>query len=644
MTIIGNLHTLSRLVEQKSHSNQIMVKQKTLFSFFQKKDNDKKHVIAVVPTIPVQPKTEQDSSEPPSPLAKNPGKQEICEDVNSDTADATPLDGYSKTIVSDEERSLITPSKDQAQAPIENKRENHNPKTTDENSHLSEYEKLRLRNIKRNHDRLVALGLIEPSAECLATSSDRQDSSQRQSKKRKKANKIKNASTTLPLRRSVRNRNMPVDMVSQEKETVQQQLIVEKEEDDEEQFKDSPLVQYSMQSDSTTRWKSSTPQLNDKLSSFVPTGPRLLSPKANLAIYSLDIFTTKRDAPIEWVVGAGKSGIISIWNCSNPEIVDNGLDPIISWKSHGGRWVADAMFSPSSDLNSSNATNSSPFHLLTAANDGKVCLWDVRSLSCNTGAPRKLATTGSSLHTGGIFSMHTNSEGSNYSDVLVCTGSKDKTLAVSTLESITYSEVCRPIFVSRHHTSKVGCVQLQGHGSSLIGSASDDGSIAVHDFRSQAVVTDIDFAHDTPHSIVWDPYNSHSFISAGHDPTIHSWDLRNLKEPQESYHGHVPLTTKKCKRIHRPCIFKSIGQEDNNYILSGSEKSGCLSIFQPKFRGDTNHKHSQISVYSRGYLPDDCGDAGCVAVHGSYVAVAVDGGEILVLEPRSSKDESSQKN
>ena len=581
---------------------------------------------------------------------------------------------------------------------------------------LSEYEKLRLRNMKRNHDRLVALGLIDPAMESL----QQQESSacQAQSKRRKKSNKAKIACTnaaSVPLRRSARNRNGTDVIIGEESienqtsnNNPQQQQQYEKEVNDKnrmeevDQFQDSPIVQYSMKIDRNNGTKmhlKSSPACQQqqeqhckgKLKSFMPRSkyPKLLSPKVNHAVYSLDIYTAymgsesiedynQSNIPMEWIVGAGKGGLVSIWNCSNSDVptdtnedreldhnIDNyhdqdGLEPVMSWKSHGGRWVADAIFIPSktNDLNSSYSNNTNdnnngerPSHLLTAANDGKVCLWDVRSLSTRTGAPKNVATTGSSLHKGGIFSMHTNSKGNNYSDLLVCTGSKDKTLAVSTLDSIASSgigdgRVTRPIFVSKHHSAKVGCVQMKGNGSTLIGSASDDGSVAVHDYRSQNIVADVDYAHDKPHSVVWDPYHSFTFLTAGYDPTIHSWDLRQLKKPLKSYHGHVPISVKNCKRIHRPCYFRPNGgctvtEIENKYILSGGERSGCLSIFQESFlSGDENHTQSSqnkhIPVYSRGCLPEDCEDTGCIVVFGNDMAVTVNGGDILILESKYS--------
>lgn len=43
-----------------------------------------------------------------------------------------------------------------------------------------------------------------------------------------------------------------------------------------------------------------------------------------------------------------------------------------------------------------------------------------------------------------------------------------------------------------------------------------------------------------------------------------------------------------------------------------------------------------MPVYSRGKLPEDCGDAGTLATQDQFVAVAVDGGEVLILTPDSS--------
>ncbi len=457
---------------------------------------------------------------------------------------------------------------------------NENTGTFQANEGISEYEKLRLRNIKRNHERLVALGLADPMSDPLnplmgrngnGTNEGRHTSKSKSKKRRRAQNGAGNGiaqstmTPTVPLRRSTRKRGMKVpDQGSALDDVIDStEMHVEKEaEQEQEQFKDSPLVQYEITSSSTSHSKIELEEKKPgKISSLVPYGQRLLSPKANHAIYSLDIFKASSlcsgngddghdslynsaSSNIDWIVGAGKSGIISIWNhlsmhkntsesksCdmvissgTSHEAEENeqehtGSEPIISWKGHGGRWIADARFVPAFGESGSNRIYSQPSHLLTAANDGCVCLWDVRSISCQTGAPKCVSTTSKTLHRGGIFSMDVSACTGNSNEIHVCTGSKDKTVAVTTLESITHGKACKPLFVSHHHSAKVGCVAMQqlqlnsGFRSNLIGSTSDDGLVAIHDVRCKTVVNSMTNAHKKPHSIVWHPNKEHLFMT-----------------------------------------------------------------------------------------------------------------------------------
>ncbi len=60
-------------------------------------------------------------------------------------------------------------------------------------------------------------------------------------------------------------------------------------------------------------------------------------------------------------------------------------------------------------------------------------------------------------------------------------------------------------------------------------------------------------------------------------------------------------------------------------------------MYQLDKLGDEQQKErSELqSVFSRGKLPQDVGDIGSLAIHGNEVAVAVDGGEVLLLSPKA---------
>ena len=127
--------------------------------------------------------------------------------------------------------------------------------------------------------------------------------------------------------------------------------------------------------------------------------------------------------------------------------------------------------------------------------------------------------------------------------------------------------------------------------------------------------------------------------SAGMDEVVKLWDLRNTSSPVASYHGHVPGGGKKLKRIHRPVFYNVSAAAASSFILSGGEGSRAVSMFRlgPGGSVDGGSEGRPQSVFSRGKLPVDAGDVGCLAVAngGREVAAAVDGGEVLLLSPGS---------
>jgi WD40 repeat protein len=221
-------------------------------------------------------------------------------------------------------------------------------------------------------------------------------------------------------------------------------------------------------------------------------------------------------------------------------------------------------------------------------------------------------------------------------ECLIATGSKDKSIAVSKLSLLAGADHSKKAtsWRSQFHTGKVASVSFSSSSiNPLIASASDDGLVAIHDMRMNDVVVSLENTHVRPHSAVWKPSSDSIFATAGLDDVIKLWDLRNTAEPVMSFQGHVPISgmNKKLKRIHRPTFF-NVSSE--SFILSGGENSHSISMF----RVDEENvvEDALRSVFSRGKLPDGSGDVGSMAVHSSSdVAVTTEGGEVIVLTPRT---------
>ena len=541
----------------------------------------------------------------------------------------------------------------------------------------SEYELMRERNIARNNARLKALGLF-------VESSHLSSSKQQQRKRRTKASVVANTQVTNkaantiiePTRRSSRLSGVKMNYTDDSIGHVMNQqedsyAFKDRAIDDvdvqqkEEQFKVSPLFDYQMNdavtssttidTDTTTTTSevggNNNVSNNGKIKSLVPLGKRLVPPAGLNAIYSLQFYnnlhgttTTTTNTSSSWLVGAGKSGIISVWDCNNSsrtmkeeEDQISYVEPVLSWKGHGGRWIADARFlqpSPSVlDSSSSSNVQRAPSRLLTAGNDGTVCHWDLSTTSLTTGAPRLLHQTNKSLHVSGIFSMDVKAQ-QQQEDCWIVTGSKDKSIAVTKLSRLADGE--GTTWRSQFHTAKVASVSFSSSTiNPLIASASDDGFVAIHDMRqngSSSAVASLENSHVKPHSAVWKPSSDSIFITAGLDDVIKLWDVRNTEKPVMSFHGHVPTSGKKLKRIQRPTFF-TVGSD--SFILSGGENSHAISMFQDDEEDNAVSNASLRSVFSRGKLPDGCGDVGSMAVHSNQVAVTVEGGEVIILTTKS---------
>lgn len=406
---------------------------------------------------------------------------------------------------------------------------------TDDKSGLSEYELLRLRNIERNNARLRALGLLSPHCDT------RLERKRPQSSTRKRQ-KIKGTAITrsMPTRRSLRNKSISdqtnkTGVFHLESASDDVTITTTATVADEEEYEASPVFQYHMEKTSNIEEDAETSSLKFKKSAIAkstdvdfqhtclePTGKRLIPPKGLGAIYTMQFYSSTLDGGMDmqrkartWLIGAGKAGVVALWECTEDKAFTESteINPILSWRAHSGRWIADARFIPGQE---------NPSKLVTAANDGAICLWDLTTLSVQSGAPKLLQKTGKELHSSGIFSMDvltpskdlSHDEGkdtvSGDDKVSICTGSKDKTVALSSLSTIERNRA--PLWRSDFHTGKVSAVRFRGsslsHDVKTIASASDDGLIAIHDCRKDGrsdPAAVLENAHNKPHSVVWHP-------------------------------------------------------------------------------------------------------------------------------------------
>ncbi|EJK50612.1 hypothetical protein THAOC_30352, partial [Thalassiosira oceanica] len=274
----------------------------------------------------------------------------------------------------------------------------------------------------------------------------------------------------VPARRSRRLRRAAAGGAPTEKENGESAVPPQREEaeaePEPEEFTVSPLFEYQMAAyvarmegeGETTRRQAEpeTPQQKGGgITTLVPTGTRLNPPSGLSAVYTLQFRPDDQGGrPSPWIVGGGKAGIVSLWDSSRPANDHGVVDPVVSFKGHSGRWIADARFVPAGRGPASSSGAVGLGGLLTAGNDGTVCHWDLASTSVKTGAPRLLGQSGKGLHSGGIFSMDVYlGEGGG---VLIATGSKDKTLAVTSLDGLDGA----PAWRSDFHSAKVGCVSF----------------------------------------------------------------------------------------------------------------------------------------------------------------------------------------
>lgn len=164
--------------------------------------------------------------------------------------------------------------------------------------------------------------------------------------------------------------------------------------------------------------------------------------------------------------------------------------------------------------------------MLSASNDGCVCLWNCAEVETSMRVPRQLTT---SNHTSGIFSLH---ELEN--EIVI--GSKDWSITLST---VTCDRITTVKTTNTVHDGVVKCVRWQR--KSIFASASNDGTVGIVDTRVDPwTVAKIESAHDGVVNVVeWHPQSEHILASTGFDSKMCIWDIRKPTEPVHALTGHT---------------------------------------------------------------------------------------------------------
>lgn len=304
--------------------------------------------------------------------------------------------------------------------------------------------------------------------------------------------------------------------------------------------------------------------------------PTVLRDSALARIYSIDWDESG------FIVAGGKDGQVSVWGIESSRASDgaSSVDPLVSHRLHTG-WISDVQWmSPISSVCTApeeDETKSLMPWLLTSANDGVLCLWDLGRSDSGGTMPHCVART-SDIHSAGIFSMHE-------SQSKVATASKDNSVVITSLSSSKQMSV-----VQRYvniHDGVVKCVRWntwQSDGATIFASCGNDRVIKITDTRCPPDCTSnkscsnsngilLDGQHTTTVNCVrWNPLHEHMLLSASHDDHIAIHDCRKSGAGalfKLTGHGNGRLKT-----IYQPAFVAA-----GTGVVAAGEPSSRLSLW-----------------------------------------------------------------
>ena len=512
--------------------------------------------------------------------AERPTSTDIYDDLRKDAKSSSPLHQIAKE--SDGAKTSFSQSaKENSNGNRAGRREAHQG--------LSDYEKARLENIRRNEEFMRSIGLIDARNSLGNAAAAVRGAA----KKKKSAVKRKRPlPRTGPTRRSRRLQAKPAADLS-EAGALAQCTAPEEPEEKDLPFDDSLVTTYSAvveDGDHVSDAPVPLPQPPPAAASAVER-LREVTPcfqdESLKKIYALS-FSPNRDL----LAAAGHQGRAAIFASSGA----SAGDVLLSFKAHKG-WVASAHF-----LNQHT--------LLTAANDAVVTIWDIRKvLSVGSNARPRIMHSESSLHSNGIFSAHV--FGSR-----LATASKDKSVAYSSVDGAGGVQLIRSF--EGFHSGVVKCAALRD--DHVLASTGNDLSVCVCDARSKSgLVTQIEDAHRLAvNHVSWNPSSDYELMTASFGNAIHLWDTRKPKEPTQTLKGHAMLYDGQRGGIYHP-VYAASGRS----VITPGAKTDCITVFDA-----TDGK-----VVSKGST--SIGEVTCLSACDADASrlAAARGSKIILLDP-----------
>ncbi|KAG8467153.1 hypothetical protein KFE25_000469 [Diacronema lutheri] len=327
-------------------------------------------------------------------------------------------------------------------------------------------------------------------------------------------------------------------------------------------------------------------------------------------IYALDLAPAHACERGWLVAAAGEKGLVEVYGALPSSHADGASDQstsegdaaadgeaeharaLLSFRAHAG-WVGGVQLLPAraSESGAGGAALLGGW-LLSAANDGALRLWDLRSTAregASVGMPRLVAEQAESHSSKGIFAMHER-------DARVLTASKAGSVGLTVLApdgrlraARVWASACGGGVVKSVAWS--GADAAHGLGPETFAAGGRAGAVALFDAREPteraAARLERTHPHDV-HTVRWQPRDAGAMaedglageggwgpllLTASFDPSIQLWDARRLDAPVARLEGHVGAHIRRQARIHQP-VFGGCAR-----IVATGEGAGALSVY-----------------------------------------------------------------